>query len=176
MREVWKDILDYEGLYQASNYGNIRSLGNRSRKGVHIRKPRLDKDGYLFITLHKDGKSKTYRVHRLVWEAFYGKIPQGMQVNHINERKDDNRISNLNLMDCKDNINWGSGIERRAKQVKKKVIQMTLEGEEICCWFSAIDAERELKKYYNVAHQSIAKCCKNETGCKTHMGFRWKYA
>ena len=95
-----------------------------------------------------------------------------MQVNHINEQKDDNRPENLNLMDCKTNINWGSGISKRAKQAKKPVFQLNLDSEIVARFDSAKDAENQL----GIAHQTISKCCLKRTGHKTAGGYKWEYA
>ena len=172
MEEIWKNVLGYEGLYRASNLGMIKSTGNKTHKGEHYIALKKDKDGYLSVRLFKDGKPKDYRVHRVIYEAFYGKIPDDMQVNHINEQKDDNRLDNLNLMDCKTNINWGTGIERRAKQQEKAVYQLSLDGEMIKKFDSVTKAAKEL----NLHHAAISKCCLNRPHHITHGGFKWKYA
>lgn len=108
IQEEWKPVRGYIGLYDASNFGRIRSLKFGK---VKILKPFGKKD-YLRIELNKDGKRKRYSVHRLVYEAFNGEIPEGMQVNHINEIKTDNSLWNLNLMTPKENSNYGTGIQR----------------------------------------------------------------
>ena len=127
IEEIWKDIPNYEGIYQVSNLGRVKSL-ERFRKGKNdslasvkekIFKPQIDHRGYYRVELWKQSIGKRYKVHRLVWEAFNGSIPEGLQVNHINEIKTDNRLENLNLMTPKENTNWGTGIERRAKKTVK---------------------------------------------------------
>ena len=117
--EEWKDILGFEGIYQASNFGRVKSLeridarGNRAKE--RILKAKLV-CGYYQVCLCKQSIKKTYLVHRLVWEAFNGQIPENMQINHINEIKSDNRLSNLNLMTAKENSNWGTRNERVSKK------------------------------------------------------------
>ena len=88
MEEIWKPVLDYIGLYEVSNLGRVRSLKFGK---VRILKPCKKKNGYLYIRLSKNGITKNFYVHRLVYEAFHGTIPDDMQVNHINEIKTDNR-------------------------------------------------------------------------------------
>ena len=106
--EVWKDIKGYEGLYQVSNLGNVMSLHYRGTKNKkQLLKPAKDKDGYLSIALYKDGKTKQYRVHRLVASAFIPNPNNYSQVNHINEIKDDNRVENLEWCTAKYNNNYG---------------------------------------------------------------------
>lgn len=170
MTEVWKDIVGYEGKYQVSNIGRVKSIVFKGVSKETIFSLWINRFGYPMVSLRKDGIKKAYSVHRLVYEAFVGPIPDGMQVNHINEVKTDNRVSNLNLMTPKENVNWGTRNERICKLVKKPVTQILKDGTEFFTFFSAIDAEREL----GVAHQTISKCCKGKE--KSAGGFLWKYA
>lgn len=110
--EIWKPVVGYEGLYEVSSEGRVRSLNYKKQNRIQVLVQNYSRK-YPYLLLCKDGKIKTHLVHRLVWEAFNGPIPDGMQVNHINEVKTDNRLENLNLMTPKENINWGTGIERR---------------------------------------------------------------
>lgn len=105
--EYMKEIPDFPN-YSATLDGRIWS--KTSNKFL---KPYKDRDGYLNVSIRNDYKSSTFRVHRLVYEAFKGVIPEGLHVNHINEVKTDNRIDNLNLMTAKENCNYGN---RTAKQ------------------------------------------------------------
>ena len=175
-KEEWRDIPNYEGVYQASNLGRVKSL-ERFRKGENdclvsvkerILKLRIRR-GYYCVQLYKNSIVKAYQVHRLVWSAFNGQIPKNMQVNHINEIKTDNRLCNLNLMTCKENINYGTGIERRAKSKSKSVLQFGLNDNFIKEYPSAMQVEREL----GFGHQNISKCCKGKL--KQAYGYKWKY-
>jgi hypothetical protein len=102
MTEEWKDITGFEGFYQISNFGRVKSLGGKC--GSAIRKPSirsisLTKDGYEKVRLLKDGKDKTVRIHRLVAEAFIPN-PEGKDtVNHIDGNKKNNHVSNLEWAD-----------------------------------------------------------------------------
>jgi hypothetical protein len=112
--EIWKDVLGYEGLYQVSNLGQVKSL-NYNRTGIErILKARLSKDGYYEVMLCKNGKGKSFRVHRLVVMSFIGEIPKGSVVNHLNEIRTDNRLENLEICTNKENINYGTSIARRS--------------------------------------------------------------
>ena len=125
--EIWRDIKGYEGLYQVSNYGKVRSLDRttfaNSRWGKvrsmnfkgRIIKQFVGKNGYMKVSLCKDGKVHSKDVHRLVYEAFIREIVEGMQVNHIDENKTNNKVENLNLLTPKENSNWGTAIERMKK-------------------------------------------------------------
>lgn len=191
-REVWKDIVGYEGLYQASNLGRIRSFykpHGKLRKVPKILKQRLSNKGYPMVNLSKNGKAKKYSVHRLVYEAFIGKIPEGMQVNHKDENKQNNVLSNIDtLMSPKQNSNWGTRNERVAKANRlvqkngktksKSVIQKSLQGEIIKIWASAHEIQRTL----GFGQGNISACCrggfyrkgkwKNYT---QSYGYRWEY-
>lgn len=177
-KEIWKDIKGFEGLYQASNLGRIKSLERIDALGRRVKerilKPSISHRGYFIVVLCKNSKLKAYRVHRLVWSAFNGQIPENMQVNHINEVKADNRLSNLNLMTAKENINYGTGIERsHNKQINgkcsKPVLQFTLEDILIKEYPSLIQAYRET----GFAFQHICSCCKGKL--KQAYGYKWKY-
>ena len=154
--EIWKDIPNYEGLYQASNFGRIKSFdkviaqknNSRAIKKGRILKPSTSHSGYYQIVLSKQSIRKSYKVHRLIWLAFYGSIPEGYEVNHINEIKTDNRVSNLNLMTAKENLNWGTRNERIAKKRingkgSKPVLQFTLDDDLIKEYASVMQVERE---------------------------------
>lgn len=109
--ETWKDVVGYEGLYRVSDWGRVMSLWFGKRK---ILKPGKEKTGYLSVQLCKDGKQTTSLIHRLVVTSFIGPIPSGMVVNHLNENKRDNRLSNLEICTHQKNLNYGTAIERRA--------------------------------------------------------------
>lgn len=168
-REIWKPIPGYEGLYWASDLGRVKSLGNDKKRKEKILRPRKTK-GYLQVALCKDGKVKRLYVHRLVWIAFNGPIPEGYDCNHINEDKTDCRLANLNLMTRKENINWGTHNRRMAKTQSKKVEQFRLDGTHICTWFSINGIGREL----GYSSGNICNCCNGKL--KTAYGFVWKYA
>lgn len=129
MEETWMPVAGYDE--EVSNLGNFRNFKfGYERK----RKPTMNSFGYMVITLTKNGKQSTKRVNRVVWEAFNGPIPDGMQVNHINEDKTDNRLENLNLMSSKENNNWGTrtqrSTEKRSMPVKcTKVFPSIMEAE-----------------------------------------------
>lgn len=170
MSENWRDIPGYEGLYQASDLGKVKSLNYHRTGKEQILSPTKGTHGYLQVDLYKDGVRKNCLVSLLVWEVFNGPIPEGMQVNHINEIKTDNRLENLNLMTCKENNNWGTRNRRMAKSRSKMVEQHTLDDTHICTWFSTNEIERE----FGYAHGYISKCCNGKY--KTAYGYIWKYA
>lgn len=115
IKEIWKDIVDYEGLYQVSNLGRVKSIKFSKEK---ILKPVPTHNGYYIVGLSKNGNKKRFRVHRLVAQAFIGKISKGYCVNHINEVKTDNRLENLEIITFKENVNYGTANARRSESHK----------------------------------------------------------
>jgi hypothetical protein len=96
MEEVWRDIVGYERLYQVSNWGRVKSLPrNGTIKEERILKPRVTKNGYLYVHFRNGNISKYVKIHRLVAEAFIPNPENKPQVNHINGNKLDNRVDNL---------------------------------------------------------------------------------
>lgn len=175
LQEIWIDVPGCEGLYQVSNYGQARSLNYRNVKGnMHVLVPVKTRDGYLRVRLTKNGKILYARLNRLVWSAFNGPIPEGMQVNHINEDKEDNRLENLNLMTPKENTNWGTGVKRRKatqtnKNKSKRVQQFDLNGNFIAEFPSTKEVERQL----GFSNPNISNACRNKY--KQAYGYKWKY-
>ena len=124
--KVWKKgvLYDYTGKYEVSNLGRVKSIKFQKAK---LLKPGKAKNGYLLVRLYASENSWTFYLHRLVWEAFNGKILEGIQVNHKNEIKTDNRLENLNLMTPKENCNWGTAQDRKRKSMKEKHRYLTEE-------------------------------------------------
>lgn len=194
MKEVWKDIKGYEGKYQISDIGNLRSLNYNRQKIVKPIKPRLNKQGYLRIGLSNGGK-RYYFVHILVYTTFIGIIPKGMQVNHINEIKTDNRKENLSLLTPKENCNWGTHNkkiserqlgnnnsfygkhhseyqkERTRQTLQKKVSKYSKDNNYICSYNSV----KEAAILNNIAACNISSVCNHTPHHKTAGGFIWKY-
>lgn len=150
--------------YEVFDDGRIYSY-----KSEKFLKPITMKDGYQRVCLSdNEGKQKMYYLHRVVWESVTGEpIPPSMQCNHISEDKTDNRFCNINLMTCKENINWGSRTERMIK-TKSKQVGAFKNGELVMVFTSTTEAGR------NGFHQgNVAACCRGER--KTHKGYEWKY-
>lgn len=165
-REVWKPIPGYEGLYEVSDLGRVKSI--KYGKEMILR-PGKTRKGYLRVGLYKDEKRKYLYVHRLVWEAFNGPIPKGMQINHLSEEKTDCRLENLSLVSCRENINWGSHNRRVGKALSKMVEQHTLDNIHICTWFSINAVKGE-----GFDPRKVCMCCQGKRS--KHKGFTWKYA
>ena len=146
--EEWRDVVGYEGRYQVSSMGRVKSLERKNSYGRTVKerilKGALDKCGYLKIGLYgSTGKQKWFQVHRLVGEAFIQNPDEKPQINHINEIKTDNRACNLEWCTCKENINHGSRNERVAKALGKPIAQYTLDGKLVKVWPSTAEVERQ---------------------------------
>lgn len=100
MKEVWRDIPGYEGYYQASNLGNIKSLPKKYKPLGRILKPQ-QRNNYLIVSLSRDGKSKSQSVHRIIMKTFKGE--SNLTVNHIDGNKHNNKLENLEYCTPRDN-------------------------------------------------------------------------
>lgn len=108
MQEVWRDIKGYEGLYQVSNLGQVKRLGNDRQMREKTLKERKGKSGYLQVLLCKNGKYKAKYVHRLVALAFIPNPNNHKEINHIDENKANNNFKNLEWCNHKYNCNYGT--------------------------------------------------------------------
>ena len=164
--EEWKDIKGYEGLYQISNLGRVKSLPrNGTKKEEKILKQHLDRYGYAYVGL-RNKILKKHKVHRLVGNAFINNPNNMPQINHKNENKSCNIVSNLEWCDNKYNVNYGT----RTQKTYKKVVQYDKENNFIKEWKSIILASKELK----IDNSLITKCCKGKR--RTAGGYIWRYA
>lgn len=181
MEEEWKDIRHFEGFYQVSNLGNVRSFIDNHWKKRDV--PKILKlfkltKGYLGVCLYdKKGSSKTYKVHRLVAQAFIPNPNNLPQVNHIDENKENNTVDNLEWCTCEQNLFHGTARERIFKTLEEKGIykiipieQYDLEGTLIAVWKSATFASKTLK----IDTSMILKRCKANIN-KPYKGFIWKF-
>ena len=188
MEEIYKDIKDFEGKYQVSNFGNIMSLNYRNTGKADLRKPGKDKDGYYKVGLSKKGKKDWFFVHRLVAEYFLPNPDNLPQVNHRIEG-DEGKIINMVFFnddgsinkekttiewcDGKYNHNYGTINERISKantngKCSKAVLQFTLDGEFVREYPSTRECERN-----GFEHSAVIRCCNGKQ--KTHKGFKFMY-
>ena len=168
MKEIWKDKKDYEGHYQVSNFGRVKSIKFGKERILKLTK---DKDGYFFVNLYKNNKSKAFKVHRLVAEAFLPNTDNLPLINHKDEDKSNNIVSNLEWCDVKYNTNYGTRNKRIGKsntngKRSKPVLQYTLDGKFVREW----ESYRECKRN---GFNHVSECCRGKL--KSCGGFIWKY-
>ena len=117
--EIWKDVIRYEGSYQVSNFGRVKSLGAGEtwNSSSRILKNAIRQSGYSQIDLCNDGRKKSYKISRLVAQAFISNPENKPQVNHINGIKNDDRMENLEWVNGKENMQhaWSTGLKKPLK-------------------------------------------------------------
>ena len=175
MKEVWKDIEGFEGKYQVSNLGNVKSLNYRNQGYSQNLVPKKNNQGYLWVELRRNGESKCCLIHRLVADAFIGNPDNYPIINH----KDENPLNNTayNLEWCTNSYNVlyslrkSNGYKvRQTKHSKKKLLKITKDGnvEEIS------ESIGEFCKENNLNEWSILQCCSEKR--KTAYGCKWRFA
>lgn len=125
MKETWEDIKGYEGLYQVSNLGNVRSLEFRNNKGVFKREKILkfsQRSGYYTVNLSKNHKRVSKQIHRLVAEAFIPNPQNKKIVNHKDFNRKNNNVDNLEWVTQKENVLWSV---ERMKKPRTKIMTNT---------------------------------------------------
>ena len=164
--EIWKDIAGYENKYQVSNYGRVRNIYGKGK----ILKPWMNDNGYLLVTLSKDGIRKKYRVHRLVAQAFIPNPDNLETVDHIDSNKTNNHIDNLQWLSGIDNTRkaFNDGLHMNHEYENRNyryVINLTTNN----IYRSLAYAEHDT----GVNRANIAKCCNHIR--KTAGGYEWQY-
>ncbi len=179
MKEIWKDIKGYEGLYQISNYGRVKSLPKKAlrRYGTYRNvKERILKTSksykhspYSSVIIRKDGVPKTVSVHRLVAEHFIPNPKNYKYINHKDENKLNNRVDNLEWCSAKYNANYGTSKSKISNKRKKAVIQYSLQNEFIA-EYDSLKSLKELKGF----DPSLVSCvCRGIY--KQAYGYKFKY-
>lgn len=177
MEEIWNPVVGYDGFYEVSNMGRVKSLERKDCLGRTVKERILKQvvthDGYLRVGLYAGGKLKTLKVHRLVCEAFNDNRDEKPEVNHINEIKTDNRACNLEWSTRRENINHGTRNSRAGKAIakaqSKPVAQCTKDGELVKTWSSLT----EIGKKTGFSIGNISQVANGNR--KTAYGFIWRY-
>ena len=193
MKEIWNDIEGYEGFYQVSNLGRVKSIKRKARYYNHSKElfrmvnekiiyQRETNWGYYTVNLNKNGQTKIKRIHRLVASAFIPNPEHKEEVNHKDSNKKNNRVNNLEWATRSENAihAWENNLlERNRIAIKKNIIkaytackkqidQYDKDGNFIKTWDSISDASRNL----NIHHSDISRCCSKKR--KTAGGYIWK--
>lgn len=177
--EIWKDINGYEGYYKVSNFGNVKSCARIINHGLggadrsiksRIIKPYGDNHGYHLVSLSKNGKVRKHKVHRLVAEAFIDNPENKPTINHKNEIRNDNHVSNLEWATYKENNDHGRHNERVSRTLSKPIEQLDKNGNKISSFQSVRDAS--LATGVHIANIKSCLCHKNRTYAG---GYKWRY-
>lgn len=185
MTEIWKEVKGYEGFYEVSNLGNVRSMAVYSykykqvlrRKTPRMRVQETTKDGYKRVLLCLYGKHKKWAVHRLVAQAFIPNDKGLPCVNHKDENTANNRAENLEWCDWSYNSNYGTLPKRISERLSihhptaKVVNQYDVDGTFIAAYPSLKAASRKLG---TVSADMIGRACAGKA--KTAAGFKWSFA
>lgn len=191
MTEVWKEINEYENLYEVSNLGRVRSLdriiiqSNNRGQCKHLYKGKIlalhkRNNGYLCTHLSKNGIAKWLSVHRLVAETFIPHIEENNIVNHLDNNRQNNRADNLEWTTFKGNMQWASkqgrmkynaeNLKKAQKSKRIPVIAIDKYGNEF-----EFESQAEAAKKLNCNRNHIGCICKNKYGYKTSNGYSFKY-
>ena len=179
MKEIWKDVTGFEEAYQVSNYGRIkRKKRTDSHNKTHeerIMSPTIYRNGYMNVDLRMNNKSRRVSVHRLVAETFIENPLNLPQVNHKDENKTNNHVSNLEWCTAQYNIRYNNGVERRRSTIiekSNKVCKYSLEGEFIEEFKCPTDAALSV----NGSVGEILSCCCHLPHSISHKGFLWRFS
>lgn len=166
---TWKPIKDYEGLYEISNTGEVKSLN--LKKG-RILKQHIQRS-YLYVGLSKQCKTKLHLVHRLVAKTFIPNPLHLPEVNHKDENKLNNNVDNLEWCTHKYNVNYGTGNKRRSKTK----INNTYNVKSVQCIETGIiyTSTREAERQTGIDNSQISAVCNHKKNYKTAGGYHWKY-
>lgn len=185
--EEWKDIPGYEGLYQASSFGNIKACARiipyTNGKTIHKKERILSLvkgyGSYYTIGLNKNGKHKTYNVHYLIALTFIDNPEKLPCVNHKDENKYNNNLENLEWCSYSYNTKYNNNMRKKiitrnfnnSRGCEKKVYQYDLQGNLIKVW----DSVRAINRELGYRTPNISACCLNKKYRKQAYGYKWSY-
>lgn len=177
-KEIWKSVKGYEGYYEVSSYGRVRSLDRmvtRSDGKKRLFKGKILKmcfcgSGYLYVTLSKNGETNNKYPHRLVAETFLPNPNNLSEVNHKDENKTNNCAENLEWCSHLYNANYGTRNKRVAEKLSMPVHQIDNVTDEVIAVYPSV---REAGRQTVFDFTAISACCRGK--CKTAYGFKWRY-
>lgn len=166
--EEWRPISGYEGLYEVSNWGRVRSF--KWNSNGRILSP-CNRRGYYYVELCKDRKEKRYHVHRLVATAFIPNPNNLPEVNHKDEDKGNNHVTNLEWCDRSYNIVYGTRTQRMVEKLSIPVVALDKNGNLV----SEFESIREASRVTGIHQGSICGCCNHKYGYKSVKSFIFRY-
>lgn len=179
-KEIWKDIPGYEGLYQVSNLGNIKSLDRykiiKAKIKGRILKPGINSQGYYQVVLNKNGRTKHVRINRIVAQVFIKNEKNKKEVNHKDGNKQNNCVDNLEWVTPKENMqhakinNLINPVKGKEHYKAKKIKQYTKDNIFIKEYFSVAEASKQT----NILRSAISMCLTKQSN--SAGGFIWRYA
>ena len=153
---MWKNIPNYEGLYQISDTTLVKRLVGKNCLKERIIKPHKNKDGYLYISLQKNGKKKTFPVHRLMLESFIGPCPEGKEGCHNDGNKENNLIYNIrwdtHSKNMHDSIKHKTFISNLKTKLNKEIV---IEIRKL--WKEGKLTKRQIAKQFNVHRGTVGR-------------------
>lgn len=169
--EIWKSVVGFEGFYEVSNFGRVKSLDRVDKRG-RFQKGKIktqinNGSGYMVVSLKKDGKQKMRSVHRLVADSF---IPNPLHkpcVNHLDGDKSNNKVVNLV---------WCTYVENMKHAVETGLYK-NVHGRKVLCveLNKTFNSLREAERFVGVRGSRLSNVCKLKRGSKTCGGFHWRY-
>ena len=184
LNEIWKPVKGYEGFYEVSNFGRVKSLFReidakskartpcKRKIKERILKNGKDGHGYPHVNLVKNGVKKFVAIHRMVAEAFIPKVKGKNYVNHIDSDYTNNSVDNLEWCTSSENIIHGWRFGKRVAVNRTPVTMFTLNGEHVKNFESVAEASR----YTGICENGIRYCCKNKPKYHTAGGYKWQYS
>lgn len=181
-KEIWKDIIGFEDLYEVSNLGNVRSKDRiiTCKNGVQINLKGKILPQYIFygkgskprlrVNLSKNSKQYTKSVHRLVGEAFIPNPNNYPQINHKDEDPSNNNVDNLEWCTTEYNHNYGTRNTRQAKSLEKSINVYDLDHN----YINSFDSIKKCAEYYHLDNSAITKVCKGKNKSCGNMIFEYK--
>lgn len=191
MHEIWKDAIGFDGVYQVSSLGRVRScdrviyyknskLSGAKSKIEHgkIMSQCISNSGYYILRLRKDGERKCFYTHRLIAQAFIPNPENKSQVNHIDGNRLNNCVDNLEWVTMSENVlhayrtGLNYGLRGDLSPHKVEVLQFEKDGTFVMRWSCMAEAARAI----GGCKEGIYDVCKGRLGKKTYKGYVWKYA
>ena len=172
LQEIWKNILNYEGLYQISSHGRVKSLQKKTGfliRKEHILKPRVKDNGYLIVSLFKDKQMSNKYVHRLVAEAFIPNPSNYPCINHKDYNKTNNNVDNIEWCSYSQNNTYSNCQVIAGASKRIPILQCDKNGVILKEWECSLRAGQEL----GFSNSNITACCRGRAN--TAYGYIWRY-